>query len=519
MAESMNPQGGSQPLIGNRLLVTIASIVVFFVIVFLVWSMRGCIPSVSKDKGYTRIYSNLELSDTAKVIVRLKEIKIPYEVQDKGATISVPKERADEARLGLAEKNLPAGGMVGWEIFNETKMGATDFDRRIQLIRAISGELSRNIRRIAGVEDARVQIVIPETRLFEVTKSPVTAAVLIKLEPGAKLRAEQISGIVHLTASSVENLQPENVTVVDENGNILSKKAILAIGQAATWQTPEYTTTTETIQVQSEQRIIKKEEIKPAVRPEPTIQPEQAKTEARTLEAATTISKAPEQAKEIPRILTAEEKTLLKLKAREEYERQITAKIQDILNQFYPVNSVITKVAMDYGIPHSGKVAKLKIKTSSETLTQPIKRIKVFVLVDNRVNLTKRLKKNTYQTVADISGYNRARGDKIILKKVPFHYAVTPLLPMKQKISLLPMTYGMIVLLFAGAALILILIVVLIFRPKKEKPIPYQGRSIEEITAPPTEAEAISVIDEIKKTADENPERIANLLRKWLTEE
>ncbi|MFA4967540.1 MAG: hypothetical protein WC624_04910, partial [Candidatus Margulisiibacteriota bacterium] len=262
-------------------------------------------------------------------------------------------------------------------------------------------------------------------------------------------------------------------------------------------------------------KVIKKEPIAPM---QVGIVP--ANTQAQTLEAAKVQEtlKVPE-IKEVPRMLTPEERTLLRLKAREEYERQMTAKIQDILNQFYPVNSVITKVSIDYGLPQAGKVAKLKIKTGSEILTQPIKRIKVFVLVDNRVNLVSKLKKNTYQTVADISGYNRSRGDKIILKKVPFHYAMTPLLPKKEKTSTILLTTNLIIAMFAAAALFLILIIVFIFRPKKEKHIPFQGRSIEDITAPPTEAEAASVIDEIKKTADENPERIANLLRKWLAEE
>ncbi len=504
------PETGARPLVGNRILTIAVSAVLLFIFIFIIWSLRGCIPSVAKDKGYTKIYSNLELDDTAKVITRLKELKIQYEVQEKGTAVSVPKEKADDARLGLAEKNLPSGGMVGWEIFNEARMGATDFDRRIQMVRAISGELSRNIRRIAGVEDARVQVVIPETQLFQVTKSPVTAAVLIKLSPGAKLRAEQIAGIVHLTSSSVENLQPENVTVVDENGNILSQKAVVTVGQPRMiTELPPPVQTVEAAPVTGE-NIIKKAastaDVKPVAAPL-TGTPTQA-----AVKKEEKVARPP---------LTAEEKTLLKLKAKEEYERQLTAKIQDILNQFYPPNGVITKVSIDFGVPSSGKTSNLKIKSNSEFLVQPIKMIKIFVLVDNRVNLTPKLKKNTYQTVAEVVAYNSKRGDKIILKKVPFHYATTPPIPRKPRsiMQMIPMRSTLVMAIFALAGLVLVLIILYLIRPRKEKKTPFENRGLDAASAGPTESEAVSVIDEIKNMAGNNPERIANLLKKWLTEE
>ncbi|MBU1867444.1 MAG: flagellar M-ring protein FliF, partial [Candidatus Margulisbacteria bacterium] len=143
-------------LVGGVVLVVIFSAIFLFI--------RGCSTSdFNRNPGYSVIYSNLDLKDAANVVARLKELKIPYNIREGGKAIAVPKDKMDEARLGLAEKNLPIGGSVGWEIFDETKMGATDFDRRIQLIRAISGELARTIKRIEGIEDVRVQVVIPET--------------------------------------------------------------------------------------------------------------------------------------------------------------------------------------------------------------------------------------------------------------------------------------------------------------------------------------------------------------------
>ena len=100
-------EGGPQPLISNRILITIVSLILLIIAVFFLWSFRGCIPG-RPERGYTTVYSNLDLKDAANVIARLKELKIPYELKENGTLVAVPKDRADEARLGLAVKNLPA---------------------------------------------------------------------------------------------------------------------------------------------------------------------------------------------------------------------------------------------------------------------------------------------------------------------------------------------------------------------------------------------------------------------------
>jgi flagellar M-ring protein FliF len=495
------------------------------VLLFFLWNFRGCVPGVSRtSRDYQNIYTNLELKDTANVIARLKELKIPYEAREKGTTIAVPKSRADEARLALAEKNLPAGGLVGWEIFNETRMGATDFDRRIQLIRAISGELSRNIRRIEGVEDARVQVVLPETKLFEAVTVPVTAAVLLKLSPGAKLKVENINGIVHLVASSVENLKPENVTVVDEGGNILSAKGLPMTSPRIT-----ELITAEVAKGPIEQQILKKEEVKTeeqkakleAEKKEEKQKEEKEKTEekkiAEELEKLAGEKKA-EVKKGPPRPLTSEEKRLLKLKAREEYERQLNAKAQEILNTLYPLNSVIVRVTVELGKPQSYPIAKLKIRTDSTFLVQPIKKIKAVILVDDRVILTGKLKDNTYQIVAGAIDYLPRRGDRIIIKRVPFRST----LPFPEKVQAPKLALKIILPNYSywigGGVLLLIFVWFLRRMRKRPVVIPFEKEEVPSRPAP-TESEAANTIGEIKNLASREPQKLANLLRKWLTEE
>lgn len=467
------------PFMSDRRIVIGISVLVVVIFVFLFFGLRSCSPT---DSGNTIIYSNLDLADAAKVVTRLKELKIPYVLKEKGTAVAVPKSQAAQARLGLAEKNLPSGGVVGWEIFNETKMGATDFDRRIQLIRAISGELSRTIRRIDGVSDARVQIVLPETRLFEIAKAPVTASVLLRLNPGSKLKGGQIRGIIHLVASSVENLKTENVTVVDDSGKILSAFAVPAL--------PKFPS-----------KAVKAEVVKPAV----TI-------------AATKPAKI--------KMLSAAEKDILRLKAKEEYERQLSAKAQKLLNQFMSPNIAIAQVNVEFGDDKSSSkfYTRLKINSSSGEVTARVKKITIIVLIDEKIALTSKQKKNIYSTLALAVPYNRNRGDRITIKKVPFRKAVVSkkkidkdfngkMLGIKKEEEKPNYTYW-----GAGAIVVLVLLVIIIRRRRAQK----EEISVEEAaiteTAPSAE-EAGDAVNQIKDLADQDPERIANMLKDWLMEE
>src|SRR3989339_421946 len=371
MAETGSTRGLT--LISNRRLLVIIGVVIAVVLIVFLWSLRGCVSGIkNQNSGYLTIYTGLDLKDTANVVSRLKELKIPYEVKEEGSAIAVPKDKSDEAKLGLAEKNLPIGGSVGWELFNETRMGATDFDRRIQLIRAISGELSRTIKRIRGVEDAHVQIVLPETKLFEVTKSPVTAAVLLKITPGERLTPEQVGGIVKLVSHSVEGLLSENVTIVDNAGNILTSDSTYM---------EKIPTASElikkTVQAPIEQEIIKKEGLEETI----------PNNEEKNIEV---IEQFPKVEKKIAD-LTDSDKNVLKMKAKEEYERQLTAKAQDLLNQFYPEDTIIVRVNVNFGQPPKGKKeSKLKINAGSGFIYVPIKDIVVMTLVDENLDLTLR---------------------------------------------------------------------------------------------------------------------------------
>ncbi|MDD4053127.1 MAG: flagellar basal-body MS-ring/collar protein FliF, partial [candidate division Zixibacteria bacterium] len=172
--------------------------------------------------NYQPLYTNLEATEAADITQYLAEKKIPYQIGPGGTSIEVPEKDLYTARLGLASQGLPHSGTVGYSIFDQTNLGMTDFLQKLNYRRALEGELGKTISSLREVQTARVHIVIPEERLFADQQQETTASVVLKLKHAGTLSKMQISGITHLVASSVEGLQPGNITVVDYEGNLLS---------------------------------------------------------------------------------------------------------------------------------------------------------------------------------------------------------------------------------------------------------------------------------------------------------
>ena len=168
------------------------------------------------------LYSNLTLEDAGEIVARLKEQKTPYEISSNGKAIRVPKETLYETRLSLANDGLPQGSGVGFEIFDNTKLGMTEFVQNVNYQRALQGELSRTINGFDEVESSRIHIVMPTRTLFIEDEEPPTASVVLKLRRGRRLSEGQVRGIVHLISASISQLAPENVTVIDNYGKMLA---------------------------------------------------------------------------------------------------------------------------------------------------------------------------------------------------------------------------------------------------------------------------------------------------------
>ncbi len=178
--------------------------------------------SFAGKTSYQLLYSNISGDDMVKIVAKLKEQKVEYKVSADNTTIYVPTGKVYDIRLTLASDGLPRGSGVGFELFNETKLGATEFVQKVNYQRALTGELTRTIMQFQEVEAARVHLSLPEESLFIEDKEVPTASVILRLLPGYRLKDRQVQGIVNLVSSAVVGLHPEDITVVDNHGNILA---------------------------------------------------------------------------------------------------------------------------------------------------------------------------------------------------------------------------------------------------------------------------------------------------------
>ncbi|KIX15823.1 flagellar basal-body MS-ring/collar protein FliF [Dethiosulfatarculus sandiegensis] len=173
---------------------------------------------------YQVLYSGLSAKDASGVVEKLKELKVPYQLEGSGTIVKIPDENLYETRLAMASAGLPQSGGVGFEIFNEVKIGTTEFMQKVNYQRALEGELARTIASFAEVDEARVHLVLPRESLFIEDQKKPSASVVLRLSGGNRLKKQQIEGIVYLVSSAVPDLVPEDVTVVDNKGNLLYRK-------------------------------------------------------------------------------------------------------------------------------------------------------------------------------------------------------------------------------------------------------------------------------------------------------
>jgi len=168
------------------------------------------------------LFTNLTPEDASVALQELAKLDVPTELANGGTTVMVPAGMKDKLRLELAGKGIPSSGVVGFEIFDGNQYGLTDFLQNVNFKRALEGELTKTIESLAGIQSARVHLVLPKPSLFKKIDSSPTASVVLKLGRGAALDPQQITGIQNLVASGVEDLKADQVAVIDQNGVVLS---------------------------------------------------------------------------------------------------------------------------------------------------------------------------------------------------------------------------------------------------------------------------------------------------------
>lgn len=194
------------------LLAGIAAVVAVMVVVFM-WSQQP---------DYKVLFSNFSDKDGGDIVASLEQMNVPYKFSEGGTAILVPAAQVHQARLKIAAQGLPKGGNIGFELLENQKFGVSQFVEQVNFQRGLEGELERSVQSISAVQAARIHLAIPKPSVFVRDQQKPSASVLLNLHPGRTLDQPQVSAIVHLVASSIPELSPSSVTIVDQNGNLLT---------------------------------------------------------------------------------------------------------------------------------------------------------------------------------------------------------------------------------------------------------------------------------------------------------
>lgn len=207
----------------QRLIVAAALFLFVSALVFVTVSGR------TKD-DYRVLFSSVNERDGAAIVAALQQMNVPYKFTEGGAAILVPESSVYETRLRLAGQGLPKAGNVGFELLENQKMGTSQFVEQVNYQRGLEGELARSISSLAQVKSARVMLAIPKQTAFMREQEKPTASVVVTMHPGRFLDSQQVAAITNLVGSSVPNLGPANVTIVDAEGSLLAPNAQRLMG-------------------------------------------------------------------------------------------------------------------------------------------------------------------------------------------------------------------------------------------------------------------------------------------------
>ncbi|MBP8613401.1 MAG: flagellar M-ring protein FliF [Firmicutes bacterium] len=463
----------------------------------------------AKGPDYETLWSNLDPTDAGQIVNELEKQGIPYKLTDGGRTIKVPAEQVYKTRLSLATIGLPSSGIVGFESMGSSGIWSTDFERQVQYVRALSGELTRTIKAITGIEDARVHIVLPDPSVFINENKTATAAVLVKTMPGYELSSSSVRGIVNLVSSSVEGLTPSNVTVVDASGKLLSQQSgydYASNGELPPNSVLELTSNTER---ELEQRLLSL--LTPVLGPGNVVCQVRAELNMDQVKITDT-----EYTSEPPGILRSSQETT------EIY--QGTGSVVGGAAGGLDVPSYVTPGEGETQYQHTDIVENFEVnQRTTETIVTPgaIKRLSVAVVVNK--NLEEDLKDSIVETVSAALGLDSSRQDQISVTGVFFDTTLADAIGnVLAPEEAFPRTY--IYAAVAGVVVVLGIAIFLMVRRRKRKDeeveLPIPDIFVEDIPAIPPEALARQRSREnVERLAKTNPEVVATLIKSWLLED
>lgn len=403
--ENFEESTPSRNIFANRKLIVIVFLIVLAAVILgAFFSLSKNSSSMrKKDYKYVITFERLEEAEASKLREELsyEGFHFKTKIEGKFSQIELREDEADDARIKMAQKGLPAGGVVGFEIFDKSSsLGVTDFDKRIKFIRALCGELSRNISRINSIENARVQIVLPEEKIFSFKKPEVTASVLVQRKRGSQITVDQIRGIMHLMAASVESLRPENVTVVDMEGHILSEQVFDLKPITKRPPTPELGVTEEDTTAEGTNTDSSTSGMATNVSVDGVkVLKNQPSGQVAVFPKSSEIS--PATTSPSPAV------TVDYFTFKSSLEQDLTQKVSDVLTKLFPDGSTSLVVTVELLPSKNSGIPRIKSKS-------------ILLLVDDTsVSMNQTLKKTTISSIASIMGYVKKR-DRIELRRASF---------------------------------------------------------------------------------------------------
>jgi len=372
------------------------------------------------ESDFRPLYTSMAPEDAAGVVQKLRETGVDYRLGDNGGSVLVPSARIAESRLALAAAGLPKTGRIGFELFDQNSFGATEFVEHINYKRALEGELERSVMSLAEVEQSRVHLTLPKESIFLDKQEPSKASVMVKLHRGSRIAPQNIVAITNLVAGAVEGLAPESVSIIDMDGNLLSRPRKAADAGAFTAESLE-------LQQQIERDLVGK--IRATV--EPLIGPDRLRAGASVECDLTSGEQQEESFDPTHSVMVSSQKT------EDVTERAKSAGGVPGTASSLPNGSSTALAAAPTGL--SRRTENVTFQTSrvvkqTHIPQGVIRRMSLSVLVDNVVRwegegaakrrILEPQPADTMKTIKDLvsaaTGLNPARGDQLIVESLPF---------------------------------------------------------------------------------------------------
>jgi flagellar M-ring protein FliF len=483
-------------------------LIVLTVPVFLILAAAGSY--LFKQGYYSPLFTNLSPQDGAAVIRELEAEKIPFQLRGDGSVIAVPRQIVYEARLKLAGKGIPAGGGVGFEIFEKTSFGMSEFTQQVNYLRALQGELARTINVLGAVQSSRVHLALPSRSSFLGEEEKPSASVVIELRPGFHLTTEQVDGVIHLISTSVPKLVPERVTVLDTSGRALRGQPAAGAGAANESESLHQ------MKVRFEQEMERRIE----TMLDPILGPGRVVVRVNSQMSFQETQMMREQFDPNNQVVKSQQQLLDDAPAKSSAKAAGVPGVQSNI----PSGETANQKEKESAPKRSGQMVSYEVGKTTSRISEPrgqITRTSVAVLVDGKYEngaYAPRAPEEIEQIkgiVMRAMGYDAGRGDQVEVANIPFKAEPAPTISTLPIASLPPWTTSPKGIgVAAGAALLGLFLFAVLRRGGKRRP--YTQSAAAQFPAPVMVKETIDgVIDKVVITQDPRREQLVQITRDY----